>query len=109
LTEEAKNLTSRFGMDPAKVANPVLLRQLMAFHNLQRSWKKAIKYLNFPQASDTKIMTEDKMINFIHLYYGSALGCTRSERFLKEFILQTISEIKTSIVEGALKAGGQQV
>jgi len=67
------------------------------------------KYLSLPRPQDDEKVGGYKLIKFIDLNFGSSLGCIRSNTFLKQFMIQTLCEIKTGVLEEAIKKGGQNV
>jgi hypothetical protein len=85
------------------MASPGCLVHLLSIHGLQRSLLKVNKYFNLPRSGDNPDVRKDKMINFIQLYHGSSLGCLRSEEFKNTFVFQTLAEVKTAILEKAIK------
>jgi hypothetical protein len=103
LAEETRNLCIRFHIDPMEAANPALLKDLLAIFKIQRSWKKAYKYLNFPRVSDLPEVEHYKLITLIKLYLGEFLGCSRSKEFYHAFVWQTLNEVKTAAFENAIK------
>jgi hypothetical protein len=90
-------------------ASPNVLVSLLGLHGLHRATVKAQKYLAIPRIDDTKELRKEKLMKFIYLNYKSYLGCSRSEEFYLTFVMQTLAEVKTGMLEKAIKKAQQNL
>jgi len=62
-----------------------------------------------PQEQDSQHTRSEKVMNLVRSYYEGYLGCTRAQSFYESFIFQTIAEVKTAILEEAIKNNHQSI
>jgi len=67
-----------------------------------RQEHKVLAYWNLPRAGDNPQVRLDKSQWFIRRFFGN-LGCRRTQVFYNGFVTETISEIKTNLIQQMMK------
>jgi hypothetical protein len=110
IAEELRNAASRCAIQPHELETRSVATLLPVLGILPRLHKKIRIFLNLPLSTDTKSVQDEKVERLISLFYGpSGIGCTRSGECKTSFMMQTLAEVKTMVLENAIKESHKRI
>lgn len=109
LAAELQDGLSRMSFSPLEVESRAWTELHQRLGTRIRDTKKMITFWNFPRVADTTEIRESKAYNLTSLLFSGVLGCNQTRAFRYLFVTQTIAEVKTALLEKALKKIAQQL
>lgn len=99
LAEALRTSLSRWSLAAHKMEPGSLIRLLRIFSQRERDVMKMLSYLHLPRQGEV-IETRQEKVNFLStVLFSPAFGCFPRYYMREDFIIQTLSEVKTGYVE----------
>jgi len=101
--EELRSLYSRWSMNPLEMESGSIRHYLLCLGLRVRDYRKVVSFLYLPTKGDSEESRWQKYNYLCSRFFPEVFGCFDRQAIREPFVLQTLAEVKTSLMEEGIQ------